>query len=171
MLSAWRLASLLIVCALASPAGAQVKPEKLTLPVSQLSDLLTGLNALDGRDKVIREGALERVVKVEYELDAGVRLAIGRDIMALRQVMQVGQAENQKIRSGFIAAGRLKFSVDGQRVEGEGLAEFNEKAQAILDATADCDLYKLKASDLKLEKNPIPGTVIGSLQPILMDDK
>ena len=141
-----------------APAGAA---EPLRLTVEQALDLLAGLTALDGHEELVGEGKQQQKIVVPYTLGGPLRQAIFHDITATKPVA----ADFQNARNAVVielskGAGKL----DPGSPESAKLAL---QTQAMMAQPVDLKLDRIKLADLKLDSNPIPGTVLAQLAPIL----
>lgn len=135
----------------------RAEPAKMTIADCQA--VLVGLNGLDGRAEMTKDGA---AVTVPYQFGNGaLRLAIQQNIAALNGVQQAFVKVQQDLfREIAGSATEIKPNT----------LEFAKYQKAVMDAQASpCDvtLVRIKASDLKLDKNEIPGSVLGALDRIL----
>jgi hypothetical protein len=152
--------SLILVAALLLSTAAQA--ESVSLTVQQTRELYVALSSLDGYEKIVKDGASEKVVKTPYAFGGGLRLAIGRNLLAVSPTVQVYDKSSRELFTQF-AGGKDKL-------EGEGLVKFQAEAQKMQDAKASVEVIKIKPAELKLDENPIPGSVIAGLQAILTND-
>ena len=139
--------------------------EPVSLSVAQALGISGALNALDSHDQVIKDGSVEKVVKVPYQLSGQVRLAIAQDLTKLKAVV----ADFQTARNGKIA----ELAPDGKTIPpGSDLEQkFGRELTEMLGVKQDLDLTKLSVKDLGLESanNPIPPSVLSELSPLLLD--
>ena len=154
------LASLLLASvAFAAPADPVKK-----LTVQQEINLEQALAALDGHTVVAKVNGQDAVVTVSYDFSGAVRWKILDDIGLLEPKLEAWQKANKAIidrisgGKGFIA-----------QTDGAGQAAY---ALAVNDAMTHVDetspkLETFARSDLDLDRNPIPGTVLNALAPIL----
>jgi hypothetical protein len=152
--------SLILIAALLLSTAAQA--ENVSLTVQQTRELYVALSSLDGYDKIVKDGASEKVVKTPYAFGGGLRLAIGRNLLAVSPTVQ---ASIKASRDRFIQLSNGKDKLDG-----EALVKFQAESQTMQDARASLDVIKIKPTELKLDENPIPGSVIAGLQAILTND-
>jgi hypothetical protein len=118
---------------------------------------------LDGYDRVIRDGERERVVREPYKFDAGLRLALA----VLENRVDVLIADYNKARSALIKS----LADGGAKVPEEKMSEFIEQHQVLLDKECEInDVGRIKTSELALDKNPIPASVLALLMPVLKVD-
>lgn len=137
--------------------------EKLTLTVRTATELLLGLSALDGSERVVKEGTAERVLKEPYKLPAGVRLAIARNIVTLRAVVGPVQLAYQ---------GKVVELTGGREPSPEIARQLRAEELSLETLTQDIELTKIGTRDLGLEppaSNPIPPSILAQLTPILTE--
>jgi hypothetical protein len=118
--------SLILVAALLLSTAAQA--ESVSLTVQQTRELYVALSSLDGYDKVVKDGASEKVVKTPYAFGGGLRLAIGRNLLAVSPTVQAYDKANPRTLHS-VSNGKDKL-------EGEGLVKFQAEAQKMQDAKA-----------------------------------
>lgn len=130
--------------------------------------LLTALVALDGADKIAQLGnGLHQVVKRPYKFAAKTRMAIARNIVPLNEArLAFDKAHNAIIEA---AAGEGQRAIDP--TDRAKVAEVNKQYDDLLAAETEFPtLRKLKASELNIEENELPQSVIADLMPLLDDD-
>jgi hypothetical protein len=139
--------------------------EKKTLKLTgeQMTIIANGLIALDGYDRIIKDGVSEKTGRESYKLGGGLRLIIGRDLTALRASMQPIYAAQRALlfeksnNTGEIKPGSLEEK------------QFNMESFKIMLSPSEIELYPISTKELKLDENPIPGSVLSSLGLILED--
>lgn len=130
----------------------------MKMKVSEASALLSALSALDGYDRVIKEGGNEKSVRDSYKLGPA-RMAVARNIRALREVVEDFQrAQNALIIEESGGTG----SVD-QKTNPEGAARVAVEIQKMVDTEHEISLISISEADLKLDVNPIPPSVLASM--------
>lgn len=135
-----------------SPARAD--PVELT--IQQAANLLVGLNSLDGYQDSIKDGEREHVIVKTYMLGGGVRLAIGKDISRLTEIVAAARKADGGLQKQYPSGG-------------PELAAEQDKLMAKVEKV---DLIKLKVNELGLmppTSNPIPPSVLSRLAPIIID--
>jgi len=137
--------------------------EPIKLKVSDLLALQQGLAAFDGQQKVVPQGdAPAKVVLVPYELSGKTRWIIAQNLAALQpQVKAADDARNALVKQIGGEAGTIA-AVDSAKVS-KFTAAYNE----ILAQPLTVELTKVKLEDLKLDANPLPPTLLSSLNPII----
>ena len=153
------------VALLAAPAFGQAKPK---LTVRQALSLLAALRNLDGH---VVGNAM-----VPWDFQSGsLRLRIAGDISLLDPIDHLTELGRQQVFKEV--AGKMPLDKEGKAPSqlAAGTPEFNEyqrQYDQLLDAPSPVSdaLARIKASDLKLDKNDIPVTALSALSPILDDD-
>ncbi len=155
-----------IVAAMAmiAPAGAGDK-----LKVQDVFALQTALRNLDGHMVVVKQNGVEGTVMIPWDFGSGaLRLRIANNITILDAAAKgVEDARQAIIKEITKKAGTAEIK--------PGTPEFDDYQKqygdiAIQPASGTQDLARIKASELKLDRNEIPGTVISALKPIMDDD-
>lgn len=152
--------TLLIALAIVFGASLAHAADASKLTVAQALNLLTALRNLDGHLVIIKQNGGEGTVMVPWEFGSGaLRLAIAHDIDVLTpNEKALGEAR----RSILKELGDIK---PGSK-EAEEFSRQIEQAMST-PALGAAELTHIKASDLKLDKNEIPVTVLSALGPIL----
>lgn len=123
-------------------------------------ECLDALSALDGTPKLITDGGKETVVTMPMAFTPNVRIAIARNICALR-----AEKVNFETRRSEIAR---QLANGGERVAPENMGEYAEAINGLSrEKTAELSVTRLSESDLNLSQNPIPPSVLANLLPIL----
>lgn len=157
------LALLLLI----GPALAESKKPPLTN--SEALSLLQALRALDGRQVVVKQGATESIVMQPWDFASGtLRLRIARNITALAVIERTVDETRINILKELIA--KKLGNADGITPGSPGYDEFQKQFLAVLNEGAAADLSRIRASELRLDKNDIPVTALSALAPILDDD-
>lgn len=148
-----------------SPAFAQARPP---VSVSQGLVLVGALRALDGRHATVKGS--ETAVMVPYEFGSPtLRLRIAKNIALLAQTERAAEEARLAILRdvmGWTSDGVVgNMPTPGTPQHDEFLRRF----QAMLDGPVkeSEQLARLSASELRLDKNEIPVTVLSMLIPIL----
>lgn len=122
---------------------------------------LAGFSSLDGYQKIVKDGGVEKPVFVAFKFSVNTRMAIARNMAKLA----VEQKAYQEARNGFIR----ELSGGGEQVPPEKIAEFLKYDAALLDGECESlTLTKLTMDDLNLAVNEdLPNSVVSALIPIL----
>lgn len=142
--------------ALMSPAAAE---DAATLTVEQVIQIGNGLAAFDGYDDICKDGQVEKSCRRPYKLTGGVRLTIALDIAECRRIASAYTT----VRQGLI----VQYGRGGIKVPDDAIVSFNADDRKALDAIADVKLVHLKRSDLAMDENPFPPSILALLLPIL----
>lgn len=133
----------------------------MKLKLSNILNLSAALNALEGRDRVVRENNTDKVVREPYKIDSDALLAIVINMNTLDPLVRAYQrARNVLVREFADEKGVVNAASP------KGM-EFSKKEEALLDADEDVKLRKIKVTALALDKNSIPPGVLAGLFPIL----
>lgn len=135
--------------------AALADPSKIT--VREALALAGALRSMDGGSK-------------GYEFGSGViRLKLANDLA----IVQAVEASTEKARQSIVreilkGSGAVKIEIGTPEYD-----NFSTQYNAVLDQSAPGtqDLARVKASDLKLDKNEIPVTVLSAMKPILDIDQ
>ena len=151
--------------AAAAPAAAAASATGKIL-VRDALQLAAALRQLDGHMIVIKQGAQDNTVMVPWEFGSGsLRLRIANDLKIVSEV----EAAAETSRQGIVKEILRKSGRD--KIEG-GTAEYEDFQRQYADLVAQPaagtqDLSRLKASELKLDRNELPVTVLLGLKPVL----
>lgn len=146
--------------ALAEPAG------KIT--VAQGLSLLAGLRNLDGHQVIVKQGANESVVMVPWDFASGsLRLRIANNISILAPTEKAADDSKTSIIKE-LTRGKAPSIQPGTPEADAFVAQYQDVLNGPAPGTQD--LGRIKASELKLDKNEIGGTTLSALAPILDDD-
>jgi hypothetical protein len=164
------LAALLLMTSLliaGSPAGAQ---DRKPLTVGEAMNMLAALRNLDGRPTVMNQG----IVVVPYDFGSGaLRLRISRNIAALAEIEKSTEESRQAIIREILRKmppgpdGKAPVKLDPGTPEFE---DFSKQYGTVLAELVNVSLTRIRASELKLDKNEIPATALNALVPIFDDD-
>lgn len=129
------------------------------LTILDCQTVLAGLSGLDGRQEVAGGAA----ITVPYKFgSATLRLAIQQNIAALTAVQQAFTKSQQGLFREIAGDATTELKPN--------TPEFARYQRLVLEAQqgpCDVKLTRIKAADLKLDINEIPGSVLGALDKIL----
>lgn len=129
----------------------------MKITIQSAMNIAIGLRSLDGYDYAVGD----RVIKKSYKLGGKMRTAIGKSLHILDARLNILQkSTNDLIR---------QLSDGGNSVAKDKTGEFLVEQNAMLEAEEEFDLAAISIEGLNLEENPIPGTVLSLLHPILED--
>lgn len=136
--------------------------------------MLAALRNFDGRIVVIKQGGQDATVMVPWEFNSGtLRLRIARNVAALAVVEKTMEDARISILKELLKD--IPPGPDGKPAQGlppgsTAFEAFQRQYAEALNAPAEVTLFRIKASELKLDKNEIPVTALSALAPILDDD-
>jgi len=158
-----RIVGGVLALALAPALALPVRAETISLSLADAINILAALEQLDGYDKVVKDGAAERVVKISYQLSGQIRLAIAKDLTHLRSALEMFKiARAGKIEEIVGANGTLP---PGSEAE----TKLGKEITLMLSSKQNFDLVRLSSADLGLlppSNNPIPATVLERLSVV-----
>src|SRR5207253_553833 len=105
--------------------------DQMKLTMEQVLTIAAGLRALDGLERIVKDGERERVVREPYQLGGGLRLAIARNLNRL----DAAQSAYQKARSDLVFA---MADANGQ-LSPARMAEFAFEERKMLGAEEEFD--------------------------------
>jgi hypothetical protein len=136
--------------------------------------LLQAMRALDGRVAIVKQNGVDVAVAQPWEFASGaLRLRIAKNTTALAEVEKALEDTRQAIVRELLknvppdADGKPAAAIPQGSPQWEDLQrQFGEA----LNAPSRVLLMRIKASELKLDRNEIPGTALSAMAPILDDD-
>ncbi len=147
--------TLLVLATLVACSGA-VAADNPPVTVEQALNISAGLRALDSYQARDKEG---KPYASPYNFSGVTRMNIATNIDRVGAVLKTYQATlNEVIKTMSGGTGT---------VPGDKMANYNVEVLKMLAAPAGVSLAKIKEADLKLDENPIPGSVLGLLLPII----
>lgn len=166
--------ALVASAAIAGPATGQARP---SLNVAQALSLLSALRNLDGHQVTVKNNGQDAVIMQPWDFGSGIlRLKIANDITILAAVEKSADDARLAVIKEVIKNMAPVVDKDGKSIPATkvtdsqaGLDDFSRQYADVLDQPAKGadDLARIKASDLKLERNEIPVTALSALAPIL----
>lgn len=158
---------LLVVLFAVSAAVCFADPVKLRF--NAITDLVGSLREMDGVEKVYenvagQNGATNtRILRVPYDLKTPVRIALAKDLSALKQALDAFEQKRQ-VALNTVSPGAP------ERVQNDPalLAKFVTAWNAAVLEPVIVDLVLISEEDLNLDKNKdLPGSVLSGLGPII----
>ncbi|MBU3741504.1 MAG: hypothetical protein FGM24_04370 [Candidatus Kapabacteria bacterium] len=144
-----------------------------TISNRDVLELYSALTALDGYSKAVGD----RVVTVPYEIEPRARLDIALNKATLRPVKEaIEETRNAIVTEIAGDRGEIPDTVTdglGKVSTNPEAITFQRRWREVLDATVTVDLRRLPVKSLHIgddadtKANPIPGTVLEILMPIL----
>jgi hypothetical protein len=142
-------------------AGEASKPETKAAPLTyeQALSVDQGLHALDGYQHIVKDGQQEMTVVEFYKLGPGVRVQIGLAIASLDAAAKTfAELQNKLIKQYSAGAGKVPDSAMSDYLA--AISELRRTPSGVV-------VPHLTVKELNLDQNPIPGSVLGMLSPIL----
>jgi len=134
----------------------------MKLSTQAVIDVYNALVTLDGKLRVVKDGEREQVVREPYTFGPGLRVAIAKNIANLKVIADV-YAKGRENLILHVTGGRPM--IDGNDYEKQlTFAVANAQLMAELHEVA---VVTIKEDELKLGVNPIPGTVLAAMAPII----
>jgi len=146
----------------------------MKLKTRTASELLAGLGALDGYQRIIKDGDKETAVLVPYKIDGAARRIIFRNMARLKPELEEFNKVSQDLFRQ-ISGGRDVLDPKENPADGPLLTAYNAQNRDLLDADIEVDLKmillsRLLGGDNEKALNNIPGSVLALLAPIITDD-
>ena len=140
-----------------------INPDKTT--VLDCLTILGGLNEIDGkRPTVVNSGkANEQVIEIPYEFASGkLRLDLARNIAILTAVQRRVEEARQKVFHE-VAKGDPEIKPGTEKG-----VEYDRKVRQISEQPCPItELVRIKAADLKLDRNEIRSAALAAIEKIL----
>ena len=157
MLKSLTVAAIIAVLCVTAFAQDAPKPgyaEDLT--VAQALNVFSGLSQLTSYDSTDKDG---KPVKVYYKFSPDLRILIAVNI-------DIGRAVQTRFQT---AQNDLVMQISGGtgKVLEDNVGQFNVEVSKFMQAKALASFHRIKAADLKLDDNQIPGPVLSLIVPIL----
>jgi hypothetical protein len=148
-------------------------PGKIT--IAQANPMATALRNLDGHMIVIKQNGADTAIMAPWEFGSGsLRLRIANDLTLLDAVLKVAEEARGTIVKELLkkASDRTGETLTELKAGTPENDEFQKQFAELLaqPAPGTQDLARIKASELKLDRNEIPVTVLSALAPILDQD-
>lgn len=130
----------------------------MLISISDLQRLNNGLLALDGYDEAVGAGDNARVVRKFFKLGE-VRQTIAINLNRVKPVLEAHlKAHNELIQ---------ELSDGKGKVPDDKMPRFTDAYQKMLASEQEVDLMPIKISELALDDNPIPGSVLAAIAPVI----
>jgi hypothetical protein len=141
----------------------------MKLSTQTIVDLTNALAALDGYVRVIKDGDREQQVRQAYHFNPGLRAAIAKNIARCKAIADAYSKARDNTIYGLTGGLRELDPDDAHQMK-----EFRRVNDLFLAELHEIDLVTIKESELKLGSdkglNPIPGTTLAFLAPILEEE-
>jgi len=147
--------------------------DKIALTLAQ--PLSVALRNLDGHMIVIKQNGQDATVMTPWEFGSGsLRLRIANNITILDAALKTAEDTRLAIIKELLkkASDRTGSPVTEIKPDMPESAEFQKQFADLMaqPAAGTQDIARIKTSELKLDKNEIPVTVLSALGPILDQD-
>lgn len=153
-----RLLLIALLCLPLTAAAQGSKTKEVAAPVSRMIALANAIASLDGSDRVVKDGASERVVKEPYKFERGFRIAMARNLTALKPILEGYEKELSVIR----------VEIGGEIKDGSpAMMRLNEENRRLLAIVQKANLFTIAEAELKLDVNQIQISILSALEPIM----
>lgn len=160
-----RVLLVFLLCLPIVAAAQGAKTKEIAAPLSRILGLAQALTQLDaGQDRVVKDGPREHTIKEPYKFGPGFRIAMARNLTALKPLIEGYEKEIAALRSEIVGTKAIKD-------DAPELARLNEENRKLLAMPQKANLYVILESELKLEVNTIPIAMLSNLEIILEYDK
>jgi hypothetical protein len=162
------------IISMAAIAGPAAAGDKIT--IAQAVPMATALRNLDGHIIVVKQNGSDNMVMIPWDFgSASLRLRIASDIAILDGVTRSIETSRQAIVKELLAKANARTPDKPVTEIKPGTPEYDEFQRQYADlngspAPGTQDLARIKASELHMDRNDIPVTVLSALGPILDDD-
>ncbi len=135
--------------------------------VQQLNEFYQGFLSLDGQTHILKDEAAktEKATLVPYKFGGKVRWNIAKNLSILKRHNE----DFTKARDGLILElSNGKGTID--ETDKDAITAANTKVQELLATDVEVSgLLGLALDDLNLEANPIPGSIVALLMPLIKE--
>jgi hypothetical protein len=144
--------------------------DKITL--AQAMPLSTALQNLDGHMIVIKQNGQDAAIMTPWEFGSGsLRLRIANDLTIVNAALKTAEETRQAVIKELLkkASDRTGSAVTEIKPDMPESADYQKQYLDLMaqPASGTQDLGRIKASELRLDKNEIPVTVLSALKPIM----
>lgn len=158
---------LALIAAVLTAAASPVRSgEQAKMTVADVLALSTALRNLDGHMIVVKQNGTDGTVMVPWEFGNGrLRLRIANDLSIVDAAVKIAN----DAQAAIFKEVTKKFNVTALTPGTPERTEYDAQIAELMKqpAAGEHDLAKIKASDLNLDKNEIPVSVLSALKPIL----
>lgn len=155
-----------ITPALAADPAPPAKLAPAPLTIAQAIPLVSALRNLDGHLVVIKQNGADNIVMIPWDFGSGsLRLRIANNITILTSIEKTAEDTRQAIIKEILKKSGGTEIKPGTPERDDFDRQFAE--MMALPAPGGRDVARIKASELRLDKNDIPVTAISAMAPIL----
>jgi len=140
--------------------------EKFELTVREAAVLLRGLKALDGHERVVKDGEKEKIVMENYKFSPNFVWAMTKNHIALNRVMEAFD-EARKVVTKNVFKGKVIKPDTEKPDEIALLNEANDQLDVFLDKKEEVELCFITQGELSLGENRIPPSHLAALGRLL----
>jgi hypothetical protein len=155
------------IFAIASMAGPALAGEPIK--VGQINTLSTAIRNLDGHMVVVKQNGADNVIMIPWDFgSASLRLRLAANLT----ILEAAAKNVEGVRVSTIQEITKKAGIAEIKPGSPEYDEFQRQYAELLEGPAPGTeaLARIKASELKLDVNDIPVTVLSALAPILDND-
>ena len=144
---------------------------KIKLTIGQALNILTAIKGLDGRTIIVKQNGQDAAIMQPWDFASGsLRLRILKNASALEPNVKLDEEARRKIVTEILA-GMPEGTTDIKAGTPEYDRFFKQREQVLNEpAVGTENLYPIKVSELRLDRNEIPISVLSALEPILEMD-
>lgn len=145
------------------------------ITVQEVQALSPALRNLDGHMVIVKQNGTDNVLMQPWEFgSASLRIRLSSNISIVEHSLKLIEEARVAIVKEGLAKLKTRTGDDAAEIK-PGTPEFEETQKQITEfltqpAPGTQDLGRIKASELRLDKNEIPVTVLSALKPILDED-
>lgn len=145
-----------------------VSAESIKLKFQDLAELGGALKALDGLEKPVQTSDQgTRIIRVPFDLKPAARLAIAKDLTAVRAAMEAFEQQRQVLLQRVSPGAIEKVQTDPSL-----LGKFSDLWTALIKEPIAVDVTFLTEEQLNLDANKeIVGSMLAGLSPIIRASK
>ncbi len=136
---------------------------KITLPRSEVQELLLALRGLDSKSELIRDaqGKITGTAQGHYVMSPQARYAVAKTIRSIKDEVE----SQQEARNEMIRTARANLSTNGQAAAIE--AKLQKDITAFFREKVEIEVHKFAAADVNTEANQLAGSLLAALGPVL----
>jgi hypothetical protein len=139
---------------------------KLELSVREAAVLLRGLKALDGYERVVKDGEKEKIVTEHYKFSPNFVWAMAKNHITLNKIMEAFD-EARKVVTKSVFNGKIIKPDTEKPDELALLTEANDQLDVFLDKKEEVELCYITQGELSLGENRIPPSHLAALGRLL----
>lgn len=147
---------------------ASLRADTVKVKFSELAELGASLRGLDGAEREVKTSDQgTRVIRVSFDLKPAARIAIAKNLSAVRTALEAFEAQRQSILQSVSPGAPEKVQTDPAL-----LAKFADAWNALAREPVAIEVAMISEDQLNLEANKeITGTILAGLAPVLSAKK